>query len=139
MKPEDKLCQNFFETVDNLHHLLKYPRHFQLIKIVNEQIGYDSEHIRKAIGAKLKRQGRLAGVYDYLCHYYDGQAMRFAYLEAKIPPNGLNKSQEEFTEYLKFSKIPHCVFTNTNEGLDFLASLGVFKFSLDNINRSFIK
>lgn len=135
---EGQLCIDFFRIAENLHHLIKYPDAFCLYKIVNEQIDYGNEHIRMKIGAKLKRQGRLAGVWDYKVEWFDGNQMRFAYLEAKVPPNGLSDTQKQFKARLERYSIPHCIFRTPMEGIEFISSLGVYKFSLDNINEAHI-
>lgn len=108
----------------------KKPKHkdaFLIYHIVNEQkrSGADS-HKHMLIGKKLKRLGRLAGVPDYHVEWFDGEAMRYGYLEAKYGKGKLTPSQVEFKERCERWNIPYAVFYTPNEAVDILKEWGVF-------------
>ena len=142
-KPRDlegELSEEFNRTVIGMSFLLKFPQHFCMYHIANEDKNYEkNEHIRISIGAKLKRQGKLAGVFDYFVSWFDGERMQFAYLEAKIGYNKLSDTQKEFKARLDLCGIPNVTFWKVNEGIDFLIGLGIYKISLDDFGKTTLR
>lgn len=145
-KVEDDICEAFNRHLQRLEMFNKTAPEFLCFHIPNEQVrfGTSNAHKHQQAGAKRKRMGVLAGVFDYQVKWLEEGQPRECWIEFKAervvnaptkkdPFNTrkergrMSDAQKAFGERLDRLHIPWVVSYTPNQAVDFLIEQGAIK------------